>query len=604
MISSISYAFVSLVFYLFYCTFIKYIRIFPLVNNDEISKVVLITGCDTGFGHKLAYTASSAGFEVIALCKTEEGRSKFIKNKTENPSHTVVADLMNEKDLERVVKLTKYVIKNRGLYSIINNAGICIPGNIDWLPTDVFKKTMRLNFFVPIELTYKLLPEIKKACGRIINVTSANTLTSLPTMSPYSASIQALEAYSESLRREMLNFNVKVVLIQPSIMNTPFASTLAEKWLSTFKSADISRTAYYGNDWSNKTHNNIVSVINSVNADYKETIWDILGALTVSNPPEKILSGYLAKCISLFLNAIPDYFKDRMLHYTIYPYHIPLKIPPYNTISHITIIVQNLEKSLAWYEKIGFVKIGSKIDNCHFMKAGSSKCWKPMILLKEDICMVRQTCSSKLCIYTCDIHSVVKRLETLNICPSKINRNNKYNLAHFKDPDGFDVYFIEFIMPLYNIFMCFVRFFYKLNDPQMFHLTLNIDSYSKDYNALKMIGFTDILFKSPYSISIGDFSDSNIIALVKLPKDKFVITLTSSNNTNINNEIEYTLPDSISISVKNVEKKILNLKKYGLRCEQALLTNYPIFGKVLVAKVYVNDNCIELCEYIGESTNI
>ena len=56
------------------------------------------------------------------------------------------------------------------------------------------------------------------------------------------------------------------------------------------------------------------------------------------------------------------------------------------------------------------------------MKAGSSKCWKPMILLKEDICMVRQTCSSKLCIYTCDIHSVVKRLETLNICPSKINK--------------------------------------------------------------------------------------------------------------------------------------------------------------------------------------
>lgn len=597
----IQFGIVSYISYLFYCTFIKYIRIYPIGYIEKISeKVVLITGCDSGFGKELVFSASSLGFEIIAVCYTEAGAAEVNKEqrlRAYKKITTVVADLTDEDGRHSVVNTTMEIIKNRGLYSIVNNAGICISGNIDWLPTEVYQKTMDLNFFAPVVLIYRLLPELKKANGRVINVTSADGLTSLPSMSAYSSAINALESFSDSLRREMLDFNVKVVLIQPSITKTPFASSFADKWLTTFKNADESRTLNYGNSWAEKTHRKIKNNIQKVIVDEKDTVWDIMCALTVSNPPNRILSGYLSKIISILLNTIPDYVKDRLLNNIFFARRATRGAPPYDRISHFTIIVQNLDKSLEWYKKIGFIETGPRVNSSQFIKGGV---YSPLLLLKEDALMVSRTQSdtSQLCIFTFDVKSMVNKLKNLDIYPVSSNKSsNGYDIVNYSDPDGFNVSFIEFSMSLYNIFARCIRFFYRISDPHMFHITFNISSYSKDYNALKLIGFTDLLFRD----TCDEPALWPVVALVKLPKDKFVLTLVES-KSNTHNKSEYSLPDTISISVKNVEKKIEKLKKYGLFCESVSLINYPIFGDVLVGKVYVNGNCIELCEYIGMSS--
>ena len=169
-------------------------------------RCVLITGCDSGFGQHLARAAREAGFDVVAACYTEAGARHF--DGAERTS-AVVADLTKAEGLARVVAAAKLAAGSRGLHAIVNNAGLCLPGNIEWARPSTYEATMALNFHAPVALTYELLPALKAARGRVINVTSVDGFMALPTNAAYNASKHALEAYSDTLRCEMLPWGVQ-----------------------------------------------------------------------------------------------------------------------------------------------------------------------------------------------------------------------------------------------------------------------------------------------------------------------------------------------------------------------------------------------------------
>ena len=112
------------------------------------------------------------------------------------------------------------------LISIVNNSGIALGGPIQFLPTDVYRKQFEVNLFGVVNVTrsyLKLLGAERGAShrGRVVMISSVSGKRSYPFVSPYTASKHALEAFSDSLRREMMLYGVKVVIIEPGPIKTP-----------------------------------------------------------------------------------------------------------------------------------------------------------------------------------------------------------------------------------------------------------------------------------------------------------------------------------------------------------------------------------------------
>ena len=128
---------------------------------------------------------------------------------------------------------------------------------------------------------------------------------------------------------------------------------------------------------------------------------------------------------------------------------------------------------------------------------------------------------------------------------------------------------------------------------------------------MEYIGFTKTHFESGYELTNKPEMDLlpafglsekdsmiKIIQLKTLPSDNFMVTLMEWSNPKTQST-PTDLLNSITISVKNVTSELLRLKNYGLKTESPSVHNYPIYGKVIVGKVYINNTIIELCEFVG-----
>ena len=116
-------------------------------------------------------------------------------------------------------------------------------GPVEDLPVKIFRQVFEVNFFGLISLTQKAIPQLIKDRGRIIIIGSMAGKIAMPFLSPYSASKFALEGFSDSLRRELLPFGVKAVLLEPGGIATPIwskaktqdISFIGEKYLHSMK---------------------------------------------------------------------------------------------------------------------------------------------------------------------------------------------------------------------------------------------------------------------------------------------------------------------------------------------------------------------------------
>ncbi len=280
------------------------------VKVDGKRKAVVITGCDSGFGKRLVHDAIAKGFHVIAVCYTEEACENFLG--LENIA-VVRADLTTKDGIEKVVACVEKCADQ--LWALVNNAGKCFPGNVDWLHPDYYEQTMDINFHAPVRLTYELLPLLKKSHGRVVNVTSVDGIVALPSNAAYNASKHALEAFSDTLRCEMLPWGVKVVVVEPATMRTPIATQFADTWLKLFtEAAAQDRCDEYGMKWSKKQAKFLKDGIDNIAADPQITVEALSHALVSKNPPTRMLTGWAAHLIFAPLSKLPDQIRDQLLY--------------------------------------------------------------------------------------------------------------------------------------------------------------------------------------------------------------------------------------------------------------------------------------------------
>ncbi|XP_071155929.1 D-beta-hydroxybutyrate dehydrogenase, mitochondrial-like [Mytilus edulis] len=188
-------------------------------------KAVLITGCDTGFGHFIAIRLAKDGFIVFAgvLDINDKGANKLKDRKLPN-LHLIQLDVTKSVEIQDAVDHVQKI--GEGLWGVINNAGFGIPGDIEFCLLDHYRKCQEVNLNGQIAIVKAFLPMIRKSKGRIVNVSSVAGRFSWPGLSNYNITKHGVETLTDSLRLEMAKFGVGVSMIEPGAFShaTGFAS--------------------------------------------------------------------------------------------------------------------------------------------------------------------------------------------------------------------------------------------------------------------------------------------------------------------------------------------------------------------------------------------
>ena len=187
---------------------------------------ILVTGASTGIGYSAVEHLIRSGYGVFGSVRKQEDASRLQSDFGKN-FIPLIFDVTDEQAvLDSVETVKSKMGPGDRLISIVNNSGIALGGPIQFLPTDVYRKQFEVNLFGVVNVTrsyLKLLGAERGAShrGRVVMISSVSGKRSYPFVSPYTASKHALEAFSDSLRREMMLYGVKVVIIEPGPIKTP-----------------------------------------------------------------------------------------------------------------------------------------------------------------------------------------------------------------------------------------------------------------------------------------------------------------------------------------------------------------------------------------------
>lgn len=176
-----------------------------------MSKVVFITGISSGFGKHTSVYLAQKGFKVYGVSR------KAIEH---DPRVTVFNfDITDQPAVQNAINT---VIQKEGRIDVlINNAGMHTGGSIEDAPYEDVKLQMETNFWGFVHTIKAVLPTMRQQrSGKIINISSIGGLMGLPFQGFYSATKFAIEGMSETLRMELKQFNIKVVLINPGDFHT------------------------------------------------------------------------------------------------------------------------------------------------------------------------------------------------------------------------------------------------------------------------------------------------------------------------------------------------------------------------------------------------
>ncbi|MFZ1980357.1 MAG: SDR family oxidoreductase, partial [Smithella sp.] len=184
-----------------------------MMNNK---KSVLITGASSGIGFATAEYLAAQGFHVYAGARdlsTLEGLSKNL-----NITH-VKLDVTNTADIIEVKRIMEE--KDTGLFGLVNNAGIAKAGALMDVSVEDLRTQFEVNLFGVHQITQAMFPLLLKTKGRIVMMSSDSGFFATPFFGPYCSSKFALEGYSDSLRREITPYGMKVIIIEPGRITTP-----------------------------------------------------------------------------------------------------------------------------------------------------------------------------------------------------------------------------------------------------------------------------------------------------------------------------------------------------------------------------------------------
>jgi NAD(P)-dependent dehydrogenase (short-subunit alcohol dehydrogenase family) len=184
-----------------------------------VVRSVLVTGASTGIGRAAALRLDGAGWRVFAGFRDPaDGESLRAEG-----SERIVPVQLDVTEPEQIAAAAARVEEESGggLQGLVNNAGVAIPGPLETVPLEDFRRQLEVNLVAYVAMTQALLPQIRRAEGRVVFLSSIGGRVAFPFAGPYHASKFGTEAIGDVFRQELRPWGLRVSIVEPGSIDTP-----------------------------------------------------------------------------------------------------------------------------------------------------------------------------------------------------------------------------------------------------------------------------------------------------------------------------------------------------------------------------------------------
>jgi NAD(P)-dependent dehydrogenase (short-subunit alcohol dehydrogenase family) len=195
----------------------------PSTPRGPVSRAVLVTGCSSGIGEASVRRLLAAGWTVWASARDVSALAGL----EALGARVLPLDVTDE--ASRASAVAAVVAEHGAVGALVNNAGYGQYGPVEEVPLDLWRAQFETNVFGLLGLTQLVLPGMRaQRWGRVVNVSSMGGRFVMPGGGAYHASKYALEGLTDALRLEVRHFGIRVSLIEPGPVLTPWARTAIE----------------------------------------------------------------------------------------------------------------------------------------------------------------------------------------------------------------------------------------------------------------------------------------------------------------------------------------------------------------------------------------
>src|SRR6185312_16425833 len=180
---------------------------------------VVVTGASSGIGEACARRLAGLGFQVFAGVRRPEDGERLARDVP--GLRPLILDVTDADSIAQATRTVEQQTGGRGLAGLVNNAGVAVPAPIEYQPIDDFRRQLEINLIGQVAVTQAFLPQLRAARGRIVNMSSIGGKVAVPLLGAYAASKFGLEGFSDTLRRELRPWGIRVAVVEPGTIATP-----------------------------------------------------------------------------------------------------------------------------------------------------------------------------------------------------------------------------------------------------------------------------------------------------------------------------------------------------------------------------------------------
>jgi NAD(P)-dependent dehydrogenase (short-subunit alcohol dehydrogenase family) len=270
----------------------------------------VITGASSGIGRACAARLAASGFRVFAGYRRDADASSLAAIAPAQLEPLKI-DVTDPDQIAGAAARVSDAVGAAGLWGLVNNAGIPVTGPVEALPLDDLRRQLEVNLVGQVAVTQALLPALRRARGRVLNMTSVGGRVATPFMGAYHASKFGFEGISDSLRRELAPLGVQVCVIEPGSMATGIWERGREHAAEAGDRISAEAQTVYGEEMSAALDAANRTGDRAIEPDAVAVV--VHGALTARRPRARYVVGSDARAMIWAQNLLPARVFDRVM---------------------------------------------------------------------------------------------------------------------------------------------------------------------------------------------------------------------------------------------------------------------------------------------------
>jgi NAD(P)-dependent dehydrogenase (short-subunit alcohol dehydrogenase family) len=264
--------------------------------------VALVTGGSSGIGEQAAIRLRKAGFEVYAVAR----RLDRMAHLQQAGVHSFAMDVTDDASMTAGVE--RIIAEQGRIDVLVNNAGYGSYGAVEDVPIDEARRQFEVNLFGVARLIQLVTPHMRsQGSGRIINISSVGAVIYEPFGAWYHATKNALEGFSDSLRVELAQFGIDVVIIRPAGILTEWNQISRDNLIDTSRGGSYEQQAVSAAKRLESVDNKLMS------SGPKTVARTIVKASTTGRPRSRYATGRGARVVMATRRLLPDRVFDAIL---------------------------------------------------------------------------------------------------------------------------------------------------------------------------------------------------------------------------------------------------------------------------------------------------